>query len=214
VQGASSGRLDGSNPRDLDGESLAASTEPWSDPNAALWLSIRPPPPPPWPARLRERAAAFSFATLRGRLGERLPSWITSRATGRDWVSSTLLGLLIGLGVGIASPSFKSEPSASPLAAARPDMHASPAPPAPSVERDDPGVSNTHTSAIGVVDADEAERLAQSGTMSEPERQTIRPVVQRARPQVKAKPASRVKRGNATKRRSKAWARRNRKLRR
>jgi hypothetical protein len=127
--------------------------------------------------------------------------------------------LAIGLGVGIASPSFMGEPPASP-AAARPDMHARPPPVAPSVERDDPVVSNTHTSSIGVVGAVEAERLAQSGAMSEPERQTIRPVVrdsrsraarrvvQRARPQVNAKSASRVRRGNATKRRSKTWGRR------
>jgi hypothetical protein len=226
VEEASSSRRDCPRQLDLDDEPLGTPTDPWSDPNAALWLSIRPTPPPPWPARLRERVATFSFATLRGRLGQNLPSWVAARATRRDWVSSTILGLAIGLGVGIGSRAFVSEPSGPPLAAARLDMHARQAPPAASVEHDDPGVSDALASSLDVVRAGEAEPLAPSGAMSEPERQTLRtvvrearpraarPVVRRAQPQVNAKPASRVRRGNATKRRSKAWARRDRKLRR
>jgi hypothetical protein len=140
-------------------------------------------------------------------------------------VSSTVLGLAVGLGVGIASRSFVSDPSGSPPAAARPDTHVPQAVPAPSIEPADPGVSDALTSSIDVVRAD-AEKLDPSATMSERERQTIRRVVREARPraarplmrrvqpQVNAKPASRAKPGKATKRRSKGWARQSRKLRR
>jgi hypothetical protein len=99
-----------------------------SDPNAALWLSIRPSPPPSWSARLRQGAARFSVAMLRTRLRRGWPSWIASHATARDWVSSTAVGLLLGLGVGFAGRSASSEPPPVLHAAAEHDTNARPTP--------------------------------------------------------------------------------------
>jgi hypothetical protein len=72
-----------------------------SDPNAALWASIRPPPPPSWHHNLRERAAAFSLPLIAERIGSAVPPWVTSRMAARHWLSSTALGLTLGLGLGI-----------------------------------------------------------------------------------------------------------------
>jgi hypothetical protein len=72
-----------------------------SDPNEALWASIRPPPPPPWHRSLRERVGAFSLPLIADRIGSAVPPWVTSRMAARHWLSSTALGLTLGLGLGI-----------------------------------------------------------------------------------------------------------------
>jgi hypothetical protein len=228
-------RTDCPNHRDLF-ESLGTPSDPWSDPNEALWLSIRPPPPPSWPARLRERAASFSLPTVLTRFRDTLPQWVATRATARDWVSSTILGLAIGLGVGIGSRSIISDPAAAPLAAAPVDTRAPEAPaalPLADTERVEATEAMAPAEAIRVAEAPQpAEPLA----TLEPEHPMIRTVVQhvrprptrnavqrarsraarsavqRAQPQMNMKPASRVKRAKTAKARSKASVRRARKI--
>ena len=72
-------------------------TDTSKDPNAALWLSIRPGPPPSWAARLRERAAALSVAALGKCPRKSFSSWIVSRISDRDWRASAIAGLVVGV---------------------------------------------------------------------------------------------------------------------
>jgi hypothetical protein len=70
-----------------------------NDPNAALWRSIRPGAPPSWPARLRERGAAFRRQVLSQRSARR---WLVGCPSAQDALSSAAFGLVIGLATGLA----------------------------------------------------------------------------------------------------------------
>jgi hypothetical protein len=77
---------------------------PLSQPNAALWESIRPAPPASLPTRIRSKLAALSLSVSARRWIRRLPRHLASPRDVTRWILGPTLGLCLGLGFGVLMP--------------------------------------------------------------------------------------------------------------